>query len=160
MICGHLGHLKLVAVVTCLGVCVAAGGDTVQPWPWDVHRITNNSAADTNPQIYGRTIVWQGNDGSYEQIYFWDGSQQTDVTDTSYNNQAPQLHAGKVAWQADNDIYYWDSGSGTTTKITDDGFSDTVPQIHNGEVTWARASEIYFWDGTSSQRISDDQDHR
>jgi Uncharacterized conserved protein len=78
-------------------------------------QITNNTADQTNPSIYGDKIVWQDNRNGNWDIYMYDltlGLERQLTTDTG-NQTDPSIYDNKVVWTDDrngnDDIYMTDS---------------------------------------------------
>ncbi len=133
-----------------------------------VRQITFDDSSDLPSSLYKGTIAWSSSAGSElsqdEEIYYWNGTTTTKITDNAVADFYPSLHDGKIAWARNdgltNAIYYWD---GTTTyRIADIGNTGGKPSLYNGTIAWASDIdgdyEIYYWDGTfpvTPQKITD-----
>ena len=84
-------------------------------------------------------MVWSGDDGNDGEIFFYDGTTITQLTDNDYGDYSPQINnTGEVVWSGDSwggDIFFYD---GTTiTQLTDNDYGIGTPQINDsGEVVW------------------------
>jgi len=100
--------------------------------------------------ISGNNIVWQSWDGNDEEIYFWDGSTTTQITDNATYDGDPAISGSNVVWVAgggsDSEIYLWDGSN--TTQITDNAIEDREPAISGNNIVWMGNNgvdyEIYF----------------
>ncbi|UCF80044.1 MAG: pre-peptidase C-terminal domain-containing protein [Acidobacteriota bacterium] len=124
-------------------------------------QLTDNAFNDTDPRIHNGQVVWQGWDGSDNEIFFWDGFTTTQFTDNASGDFNPRLHNGQVVWQgwdgSDNEIFLYDGV--TTINISNNALEDFDPRIHNGQVVWrgwyGSNYEILFWDGVSTTQLTD-----
>jgi hypothetical protein len=70
--------------------------------------------------ISGNNVVWTGSSGYDYEIYFWDGSTTTQLTNYFTYDNNPQISGNNVVWYGydgyDTDIYFWDGS--TTTELT------------------------------------------
>ncbi len=63
----------------------------------------SDGAAAREPAISGSNVVWKGWDGSDQEIYFWDGSTTTQVTDNDVDDETPDVYDFDVVWSNDED---------------------------------------------------------
>ena len=126
-------------------------------------------------------IVWQGCDGGSSgsceggdwEIFLYDGSAITQLTDNSYDDDYPQINEnGHVAWQGcagggdcpatyigDGwEIFLYDGS--TTVRLTDNASYDGHPQISaNGDVVWqgwdGADNEIFLYNGSTTEPLTD-----
>ena len=106
--------------------------------------------------------MWQGADNTDNEIYYWNGSNTTAITNNSTTDALPQINdSGQLVWYGYDgtgyEIYFWNGSS--TTKITNNTMLDISPQINNrGEVVWQQYDgndyEIYYWNGTLVTQIT------
>ncbi len=117
---------------------------------------------DIKPQVSGSNVVWQGEDSDYDdEIYFYNGSSRSKLTDNSYNDKAPQISGINVVWYGydgnDNEIFFYDGNS--TTQVTDNNYSDIDPQISDSNLVWrgydGNDYEIFFYDGANTVQVTD-----
>jgi predicted amidohydrolase len=96
-------------------------------------------------------VTWQGSDGSDYEIYFWDGSAITQVSDNNDWDIFPRISGNNVVWVGEPNVYYkvffWDGS--TITQISDNCSSNVYHQISGNNVVWRGASiddeyEIFF----------------
>ncbi len=84
--------------------------------------------------------MWYGYDGTDYEIYFWNGSSTTKITNNSVLDISPQINnLGEVVWEQydgnDYEIYYWNGV--TVTQITNNTFNDYAPRISDsGQIVW------------------------
>jgi beta propeller repeat protein len=118
------------------------------------------SGQSIRPQISGNSVVWWSYDGNDSEIYFWDGSTTTQVTNNSTDDYAPQISGNNVVWHGydgnDSEIYFWDGS--TVTQVTNNSIYDYAPQISGNNVVWwsydGNDYEIYFWDGSTVTQVT------
>jgi hypothetical protein len=75
-------------------------------WPYEIFfyngtttvQITDNSTADSNPEIDGLGVVWQCDDGSDDEICYWNGSDVIKLTDNTIDDSAPSISGSTVVW--------------------------------------------------------------
>ena len=142
--------------------------------PCNITQITDNSYWDGFEPGYvnmigisGSNVVWGGWPVSDDvsEIFFWNGSTTTQITNNSIRNEAVQISDTNVVWQGytstyDCAVYFWDGS--TTTKIPDSnggGGSGGRPQISGSNVVWGGyginpGSEIFFWNGSTTTQIT------
>ncbi len=116
-------------------------------------------------QIDGRYAVWVASDGSDDEVWLFDGSALTRLTDNDYDDALPQVADGNVAWVgesgADSEIFWWDGAS--TAQLTDDERNDTSPRISIGvdgvTIAWISDDgdgEVFMYDGCGTTRLTSD----
>ena len=119
--------------------------------PIDVYPVTDDPAADWRSSHYNGTIAWSrvGTEGS--EIFYWDGSTQTQVSENDgIYKREPSLYDGSVAWYGeDGGIYYWDGTN--TIQVSESG---KQASLYNGTIAW-RENGIHYWDGTQTVKVSD-----
>jgi len=81
-------------------------------------------------------VVWEGYDGSHGQIYFYNGTQVVQLTDSSFDNASPAINnKGQIVWQGGSHIYIYDNSR--TIQLSDNNMENVFPQIsENGHVVW------------------------
>ena len=137
---------------------------TVQNEPLDITQLTDNSFYDSDPQISGNNVVWQGTDPiDWDgEIFYYNGSTITQLTDNSDWDWDPQISGKNVVWagsdpfEGDSEIFYYDGS--TVTQLTDNSGSDGAPQISGNNVVWRGDDglyhEIFFYDGSTVTQLS------
>ena len=75
-----------------------------------------------------------GYDGSDYEIFLYDGTSTTQLTDNDYDDDCPQINDnGYVVWRDDDgsdyEIFLYDGTS--TTQLTNNDYDDYSPQINN-----------------------------
>jgi|GEM_PF-6820905 len=137
---------------------------------YNANFLTNNNTSDRNSQISGKNIAWIGNDGSDDEIYFYnheDGS-VVQLTDNDTYDSNPYIDGNNVVWASsdgnDNEIFFYNGSE--TIQLTDNEVDDNNPQISNGNVAWLSYegepnyryysdNAIYLYDGINTTRITD-----
>lgn len=119
------------------------------------------------PQINNNGyIVWFANDGSEDEIYFYDGTEIIQITDNSYFDWNPKINnIGQIVWtvhgiSSGSEIFFYDGTS--IIRLTDNDYDEYFPEINdNGQVVWSGFDEfwnydleIFLYDGTSVKNIS------
>ena len=108
-------------------------------------------------------MVWEGSG----EIFLYDGSTTTQLTNNSYEDRHPQINAnGYVVWYgqppgtsgSDWEIFLYDGS--TTTQLTNNSYDDWSPQINtNGYVVWYGGEnnsgfEIFLYDGSTTTQLT------
>jgi hypothetical protein len=149
-----------------LAVLACAGADYV-PWPAPITNISTPSLSVWDPQVNASGhVVWHGSDGNDSEVYYWDGSSKTNISNhDGHADTDPHINAsGHVVWVAHNDtddeIWHWD-GSGITD-LTGSGTDAREARISdNGDVVWVSSDaddhELWRWDGSSSSKLTDNE---
>jgi hypothetical protein len=120
------------------------------------------------PKVSGSNVVWRAVYNNTHQIYFWDGTSTTRVTDYDQSSSAayPEISGSKAVWFTSsssggingNEIYLYDHTAGTITRLTNNTYSDEAPKISGSNVVWVRFdgsdAEIFFYDGTRTIQIT------
>ncbi len=130
---------------------------------YQIVQLTNNSYSDVNPQISGNNVVWTGRIDGHSQIFFWDGTSVTQVTNSVDGLDIPDLHisGSNIVWTGhdgdDYEIFFWDGV--TVTQVTNNDYYDSNPHISGSNVVWSGYDgsdyEIFLWDGTTTTQITD-----
>ena len=62
--------------------------------------ITQNTTTDMCPEISGSNVVWQGHDGEDYEIFIYDGTTTTQLTNNSYyaSDGHPKVSGSNVVW--------------------------------------------------------------
>ncbi|MFZ5449095.1 MAG: hypothetical protein ACOZFS_10720 [Thermodesulfobacteriota bacterium] len=139
--------ISFVCLILCLGLGVSlARADYSAPQQINS---TSYDAAMTGWNTHGH-MVWAASDGTYTQIYFYDGTSVQQITNTAYNNTVPWLNDNDhIVWLGNSgstpQVFYYD---GTTThQITNNGYVNERPVISTNDViAWAAGT------GTGSSR--------
>jgi len=138
-------------------------------------QLTDNGLDDTNPDFgimnYDGSvsnpppaIVWQGDDGTDNEIFYYDGSATSQLTDNLLEDSNPDLgvyqYGGSattfpVVWQGDDgsdqEIFYYDGSS--TTQLTDNGIDDLNPDAGGAYFWFSRVPVIWQGDDGSDFEI-------
>lgn len=114
-------------------------------------------------------VVWEGGDGSDTEIFLYDGSGVTQITDNDFDDHDPQINdSGLVVWwgqtHADSDYEIFRYDDGGITQITDNDYTDWRPRINNsGQAVWVGIlelggdREIFYYDGTGITQVTDNE---
>ena len=136
----------------------------------NVYFLTNNNTSDRNPQISGKNVVWIGNDGNDDEIYFYnhDLGTVTQLTDNDTYDSNPDIDGTNVVWTAydgnDDEVYLYNGSE--IIQLTDNDVNDGSPQVSDGNVAWLSYegepnyhyypnNAIYLYDGTDTTRLTD-----
>ena len=104
-------------------------------------------------------VVWASY-GSDSEIYLYDWTGVTPITNDSYNDGSPQINNnGQVVWMGGGQIYQiYMYEEGSITNISNNAYSNYSPRINdNGQVVWMTGYpdyEIYLYNGTRVNNIS------
>ena len=121
--------------------------------------ISSNNQAVSN---YDGTVAWQGYDGNDYDIYYYNGSTTSNISNNDTYDSGPSLFNGTIAYIGHPDsggnlgeeLYYWDGA--TSTRLTTDSTIDQSPSLSNGTIAWyhgGTGGQISFWDGTNTSLI-------
>ena len=123
--------------------------------------ITTNEEDDHLPDIDEGIVTYQGFDGNDYEIYIWDGSTATVVTDNEVMDMQPRIDGDMIAWshqisETVHDIYSYEISTGESERVGQNGAQNWSQQVDKGRVTWLSQDgldrEIYLdKDGRLSQ---------
>ena len=123
----------------------------------------NVSPDDDRYRISGKNVVWHEQDRyDRNQIYLYNGSTTTQLTNNNYYASWAQISGTNVVWEGydgnDTEIYLYNGT--TTTQVTDNSWNDLHPQISGTNVAWkgwdGNDYEIYLYDGSTTTQLTDD----
>ncbi|MHC4445927.1 MAG: hypothetical protein ACYTA5_25305 [Planctomycetota bacterium] len=158
-----------VLVLTFLTVLLGVSGHAIaDPHGWKILQLAGEGGSD-RPQISGSNVVWS----AWGEIYFWDGTTTTHVTNNGYTGEFPQISGSNVMWYGfdgnDYEIYFWSADEpNTITQITDnsyhdgsyDWWEDVNLRISGSNVVWCGypisndLPEIFFWNGSTITQLT------
>ena len=73
-----------------------------------IRRLTTNAFFDSEPRVLGATVMWQGRGGmdagTDEEIFRFDGSTTTQLTQNSVLDRFPKMSSGGTIWERGNVI--------------------------------------------------------
>ena len=126
---------KVVALTAVVAVlCIYSPAGAADPEGWAITQITDNNYGDTNPQISGLNVVWEGGG----MIYFYDGCDVTWIEE-SFDGQKPQVSLNNVVWHFYDAAWKYEVSfyNGTLTQLlTNNDYHDRNPQISGNKVVW------------------------
>ena len=64
--------------------------------------LTNNALNDYSPQMYARKVVWLHNDGSDDEVMYYNGKETMQITNNTVYESYPQISSGGIVWQTDD----------------------------------------------------------
>jgi len=104
-------------------------------------RITSNDGDDRHPDIDEGIVAYQGYDGNDYEIYVWDGSETTPITDNEVMDMQPRIDGDMIVWSQQisetiYDIYSYEISTGETELVGYNGAHNWSQQIDKGRVTW------------------------
>ncbi len=135
-----------------------------------ITRLTNNSSNDISPKISGSNVIWSGNDGKYDQLFFYDGKTTTQLSNNGIYTDELNVHAeisgSHVVWSGyddnvgeifnDTEIFLYDGK--TTRQLTNNSFYEFNPQISGSKVVWSGSdgndSEIFLYNGKTITQLT------
>ena len=92
------------------------------------------------PRVSGSNVVWRTPaEPDYDnEVFFFDGTTVTQLTDNHYNDHRPQISGSNVTWwgykDGDGEIFLYD---GTNTRqLTDNDYRDYRPRVSGSQVAW------------------------
>ncbi|MBN2020634.1 MAG: hypothetical protein JW749_10475 [Sedimentisphaerales bacterium] len=107
-----------------------------------IEQLTSGDVDKDNVRISGVHAVWQGEDpnGGDWEIYYYDGSTVTQLTDNNTADIEPDIKGSNVVWQGrdanegDWEIFY--SNGQCFLQITDNNQDDGNPQVSASRIFW------------------------
>ena len=141
------------------GRSLAVGGDYIiyDKWGlpgifyWDLVQNTELLLTDTpsdceEGRMDGNGVVWLGRDGNDDEIFLYDGTSVTQLTDNSVSDKQPQISGSNVVWAGgfgyNSEIFLYDGMS--TTQLTDNSEADFSPLVSGSTVAWQRWNDEGF----------------
>lgn len=126
-------------------------------------RITNQPAAQFNPDIWGDTIVWMDMRNGNSDIYAYTFANDTEwpVAVATGDQSNPSIYGDHIVWSDDtcgcgsNKIFMLTISNGTVSSISDSPWDDYSPEIFNNRVVWysytgspggPEFSDVYMFD--------------
>ena len=82
------------------------------PPGWRITQLTDNNYDEYKPQISGLNIVWLGDYGGNDEVFFYDGTVITQLTDNSYDDcWSPTISGSNVIclWNTHRSFSYLES---------------------------------------------------
>ena len=105
-------------------------------------KISSESTANDHPSIWNGRVVWQGldEDGDLE-IYYFDGRRTIKLTANAWDDIAPKIADGLIAWSAyvnnwDAEAMALDLSDNLAVQLTDNDYEDTGVQTAGESVVW------------------------
>ena len=117
------------------------------------------SGGNSLAMIANGEVVWSGRNASDYEIFLYDGTSKTQLTNNADDDRTPHINDhGHVVWSgwdgSDYEIFLYDGTS--TTQLTDNDYNDRHPRINDsGYVVWQGGYEIFLYDGTSTTQLTD-----
>jgi hypothetical protein len=142
------------------GVWLYDGANTIQ--------ITADAGFNVQLNNNGE-VVWEAGDGTRNEIFLYDGSGITQITDNDLKDHDPQINdSGLVVWwgqtHADSDYEIFRYDDGEITQITDNDYTDWRPRINNsGQAVWVGILElhgdleIFYYDGSGITQVTENE---
>lgn len=105
-------------------------------------KISSGSTANDLPSIWNGRVVWQGvdEDGDLE-IYYFDGRRTVKLTANAWDDIAPKIADGVIAWSAyvnnwDAEAMALDLSDNLAVQLTDNDYEDIGVQTAGESVVW------------------------
>jgi hypothetical protein len=121
-----------------------------------VRRLTTNSTFDSEPRVLGATVMWQGrggtDGGADEEIFHFDGSTTTQLTENTVLDRFPKMSTGGTIWERGNsttqEVILWDGVS--EIPLTANAVFGGTATISGSRVAWQQGSgaqvDIMSWE--------------
>jgi hypothetical protein len=123
---------------------------------------TNN---EINPSAHGGGIAFQANTNNND-IYYFNGTSVTQVTNTSADDRRPSLWSGNIAFRRgvtnSAEIHYWNGSA--FSQVTNNSTPDVRPSLYmdgsTATIAWQRyetgtSRDIYYHNGSSESKVDD-----
>ena len=119
-----------------------------------------------DPCTDGSRVVYCGNDGDSVEIFVFDGTTSTKITDTADDEQRPRMSGDNIVWELkdwwDREVCFYD-GSTITPVSGNDSEDDSSPRVSGSCMVWSHWEylsdyEIRLYDhetGTTTQLTYD-----
>ena len=128
-----------------------------------VTQLTSALNGGGNGEISGNNVVWNGWDGTDQEIFFYNGISTIQLTNNSYDDFSPAISGNNVAWVGydgygtDYEIFFYNGTS--TTQLTNNSRDDWFPAISGNNVVWVGKdggtdNEIFFYNGTNTTQLT------
>lgn len=125
-------------------------------------QITTNYYYVLNPDVHGTELVFQAWDGNDYEIYRYrfDTGQIEQITNNQFDDIAPVVWNGQVAWIAhptvSAEVFYFKDGD--IRKISEGTQDNSAPSIWEGRVVWQAYDdtdlEIYYFNGSRTIKLT------
>ena len=132
------------------------------PGATNLVQISTNYFYVLNPDIHGNELVFQGWDGDDYEIFLYrfDTGQLEQITNNQFDDIAPVVWNGRVAWIAHptvaSEIFYL--ADGVIRKISEGTADNAAPSIWDGKVVWQGYDdtdlEIYYFNGRRTIKLT------
>lgn len=133
-----------------------------RPGATNLTQISTNYFYVLNPDIHGNELVFQGWDGDDYEIFLYrfDTGQIEQLTNNQFDDIAPVVWNGRVAWIAHptvaSEIFYL--ADGVIRKISEGTADNAAPSIWDGKVVWQGYDdtdlEIYYFNGRRTIKLT------
>ena len=133
-----------------------------RPGATNLTQISTNYFYVLNPDIHGNELVFQGWDGDDYEIFLYrfDTGQLEQITNNQFDDIAPVVWDGRVAWVAHptvaSEIFYL--ADGVIRKISEGTADNAAPSIWDGKVVWQGYDdtdlEIYYFNGRRTIKLT------
>ena len=119
----------------------------------------------TSGDIDGSNVVWAespDSDSTKREIYAWDGSLTTQVTNNALRDQMPEVAGNRIAWLGNDgtgDLEVFLRDGATTLQLTDTPGYEGGAGVSGNRVAWnsgtAGQLDIYVFDGNTTIQLTD-----
>ena len=106
-------------------------------------KISDQSSENAHPRTWDGRAVWQGldEDGRQSEVYYYDGKKTIKLTSNIWDDIAPVIGDGLVAWisyvdMGDAEVMVLDLGDNIPVQLTNDGEEDRALCVGGGRVLW------------------------
>lgn len=133
-----------------------------KPGTTNLIQLTTNYYYALNVNIHGNELVYQAWDGNDYEIYRYrfDTEEQEQITNNSFDDTAPVVWNGQIAWVAfptvNAEIFFL--ADGAIRKISEGTQDNSDPAIWEGRVVWQGYDdtdlEIYYFDGRRTIKLT------
>ncbi len=129
-------------VATCLTLFCAGGSYGLE---YTVTQISQGTTANHHAHINNNSeVVWSASDGSYQQVYYWNGSSVTKIeanSDLGYITYPAINDNSDIVWDSRQgssyDIILYDASTNTTQTISSSAVHKSNPCFDlNGNIAW------------------------
>jgi hypothetical protein len=129
-----------------------------------IRQLTTNNTFDSNPQVFGSQVIWQGrggtDGGTDDEIFYFDSLTTTQLTANTATDRFPELSNLGLVWERGSgtaqEIIFSDSV--TETPLTANSVFDGNASLSETRLAWEQGAgngiEIMSWDGVTISNLS------
>ena len=131
-------------------------------------QLTNNQYPNNfnyNPSISGQEVVWSETDGNDTEIFYYNGSDISQLTNNDVDDVWPKISKRTIAWLQKGDghidnVMYYDGQQAVNLSENNEDEYISKPVVSNGYVAWIEDSygysDVFMFDGNDKVKVTND----